>query len=309
MAGGEAEAGRIKKVAIGTLSHQSDVSWGWGHYKMFEFGKKKHPDVEFVFADKVPWAETESTLINWATRGIDFIQVGSAFIDAVKAVAPRYPKVKFGITDGYLKGPNIQTVDWKTEQGGYLCGVLAARMTKTKVVGYIGGMDYPDIVRVGEAFKLGAQSVDPSMKVLRVYLGSWTDQALAYETASAMADKGTDVFIHIADMATFGIYKLINERKLMVIGVNHFEQVQWLPDRTLGVLAHGFENVFERNFHDAESDTFGNKIISYGLQNGWEQIQLVMENLPVDVVDHVLMVQRDIACGKITVPIITKPTD
>jgi basic membrane lipoprotein Med (substrate-binding protein (PBP1-ABC) superfamily) len=215
----------------------------------------------------------------------------------------------FGVTDGDLKGPNIQTVNWRTEQGAFLTGVVAARMTKTKVVGYIGGMDYPDIVRVGEAFKLGALHVDPTIKAFRMYLGSWHDQAIAYETATAMADKGVDVFLHIADVATPGIIKLIKERNLMVIGVNHYEQVNWAPKATTAVLAHGYENLFERNFQDVESGDFGNKIINYGLENGWEQILLVEENLPIDVVDEVRMVQRDIACGKITVPIIIKPTD
>ncbi|NIO08600.1 MAG: BMP family ABC transporter substrate-binding protein, partial [Deltaproteobacteria bacterium] len=62
--------------------------------------------------------------------------------------------------------------------------------------GWIAAAKYPDLVRVGEAYKLGSKSVNPKAKVLENYIGTWEDQALAYEAANAMADSGAEIFIH-----------------------------------------------------------------------------------------------------------------
>jgi basic membrane protein A len=274
---------------------------------MYVWCQKKFPDIEVAYADKVPFPELESTLNDWATRGYNFIHVGSAWVDAVKIVAPNYPKVKFGVTDGDLKGPNIQTVDWRSEQCGYLSGLVGGMMTKSNVLAWVAAAEYPDVVRVGEAFKIGAKSVNPKVKILDNYIGTWEDQALAYEAASAMADGGADIFIHIADQAALGITKLVKDRKLWNIG-EHLDQRSLAPDNTLSSFLHAFEEVFERNLEDARSGNFGNKIVNWGAKEGWPLMKYEKDVLPLKVVETVQKTYIDIACGKIEVPYITKPT-
>ena len=295
------------RVAIGTVSPRDDVAWGTGHYEMYKWCKKVHPKIEITFSDKVPFAELESTLGDWASRGTDFIQVGGAWIDAVKHVAPRYPKTMFGITNGNLKGPNIQTVDWKNEQGGFLAGVLAALMDKKNVIGWIGAKEYPSVVRVGEAYKLGAKSIKPNIKVLLTYIGTWHDQTVAYESARAMADSGADVFSQDCDFAGFGIFKLVQERNLWVIGQD-FGQTEILPKNSLGSIGYEYVSMFKRNLTDAMKGNFGNKIISFGAENGWNMIKINWDTVPPNVIQKVLEVELKIASGKIKVPRIIKPT-
>jgi basic membrane protein A len=303
---GFAEAKKFK-VAIGTVSPRDDLAWGAGHYEMYKWCQKTHPEIDVTFSDSVPFAELESTLSDWASRGTDFIQVGGAWLDAVKSVAPRYPKTMFGLTNGNLKTPNVQTVDWQNEQGGYLAGVLAALMNKTNVIGWIGAQEYPSVVRVGEAYKLGAKSVNPKIKILLTYIGTWHDQTVAHESAVAMADGGADVFSQDCDFAGFGIIKLVKERKLWDIGQD-FGQTALAPTRSLGSIGYEYISMFERNLNDAMKGNFGNKIISFGAKDGWNMIKINWDTVPPDVILKVLQVEEEIASGKITVPRITKPT-
>ena len=295
------------KAAIASVSPRDDMSWGTGHYNMYVWCQKKFPDIEVAYADKVPFPELESTLNDWATRGFNFIHVGSAWVDAVKIVAPNYPKVMFGITDGDLKGPNIQTVDWRSEQCGYLSGIVAGMMTKTNVLAWVAAAEYPDVVRVGEAFKVGARSVNPKVKILDNYIGTWEDQALAYEAASAMADAKADVFLHIADQAALGLIKLVKDRNLWHIG-EHLDQRPLAPDNTLCSFLHAFEEVWERNLNDARSGHFGDKIVNWGAKEGWPLMKLEQDILPLKVIETVQQSYIDIACGKLDVPYVTKPT-
>jgi basic membrane protein A len=305
----EAEA-REWKVAIGCVSPRDDQTWGTGFYNMYQsvLDKKKYPEIkEVVYSDFIHPPEMEAALQDWASRGFDFIQADSAFYDAIQVMAPQYPKVMFGIVDGNLKGPNIQTVDMKSEQSAYLMGMAAGMMTKNNVLGWIAAAKYPDLVRVGEAYKLGSKSVNPKVKVLENYIGTWEDQALAYEAASAMADSGADIFIHIADQASLGVIKLIKDRNLWNIG-EHTDQRHLLPNNTIGAYLHAFPQVFERNFIDAKSGNFGNKVIRWGAEDGWPMVKLERDVLPLEVQETVQRKYGEIACGKFEVPYIIKPS-
>ncbi len=305
----KAEA-RQWRVAIGCVSPRDDQTWGTGFYHMYESvkDKRKYPDIaEVVYSDFVHPPEMEAALQDWASRGFDFIQADSAFYDAVQVIAPQYPKVMFGVCDGNLEGPNIQTVDMASEQSAYLCGMVAGLMTKTNVLAWLAAAKYPDLVRVGEAYRIGAKAVNPKVKVLENYIGTWEDQALAYEAASAMADGGADCFIHIADQASLGIIKLVKDRNLWNIG-EHLDQRHLLPNNTLCSYLHAFPQVFERNFIDAKSGNFGNKVIRWKAQDGWPMIKLERDVLPLEVQETVQRKYVEIACGKFEVPYIIKPT-
>lgn len=99
------------------------------------------------------------------------IGVGFAYAPAIKKVAPKFPKTTFGIIDdASVTGKNIANIVFNEEQGSYLAGVAAAKVTKTKTVGFIGGVETPLIKKFEAGYIQGVKDTDPSVNVLPQYL-------------------------------------------------------------------------------------------------------------------------------------------
>lgn len=89
------------------------------------------------------------------------IGVGFAYAPAIKKVAPKFPKITFGIIDdSSVTGDNIANIVFNEEQGSYLAGVAAAKVTKTKKVGFIGGVETPLIKKFEAGFIQGVKDTD-----------------------------------------------------------------------------------------------------------------------------------------------------
>jgi basic membrane protein A and related proteins len=112
----------------------------------------------------------------------------------------------------------VTPIDPKNHENGYLAGIVAGYITKTKVVGAIGGFDIPTVVRVLEGYCLGAQSVDPTIKCICNYPGSWADVQKGAEAAQAMMDAGADVFFHDASLTGVGMLQAATQAGKYGIG-------------------------------------------------------------------------------------------
>src|SRR4029077_12770069 len=110
-----------------------------------------------------------------ASQGYDLI-VGTTFFQPdVLAIADQYPDTKFVAWGGWKTKPNVGEFSLATEDGRYLDGILAGSMTKSNIIGYVGGYDIPEVVRGINAFTLGAQSVNPNVQVKPIMVNSWYD--------------------------------------------------------------------------------------------------------------------------------------
>ncbi|MFD4758769.1 BMP family protein [Streptomyces sp. NPDC058439] len=139
------------------------------------------------------------------------IGVGFAYAPAIKKVAPKFPKITFGIIDdASVTGENIANLVFNEEQGSYLAGVAAAKVTKTKTVGFIGGVETPLIKKFQAGFEQGVKDTDPSVKVLSQYLtqppnfDGFSKPDLGKAAAQGQLDKKADVVYSAAGNAGSG---------------------------------------------------------------------------------------------------------
>lgn len=172
---GDAEAKNIKMAAI--FQTPIEESWdGAVHQGCIEASKELN--VPYEFTEKVGAADFERVLREYAERGFDLI-VGDAFLageEPVRRVAKDYPEIAFAFGSEYgPQEPNLSVFDNWIHEPAYLCGVIAGRMTKTNVVGVVAAMPINEVNRLVNAFKLGAQSINPKVKVKIAYIGSWFD--------------------------------------------------------------------------------------------------------------------------------------
>jgi basic membrane protein A len=172
------------------------------------------------YQESIPPSDYEEIFRAYASRGYSFVfGHGYEFGDAAVKVAKEYPDVKFCvISSGISAAPNVGSMRNNYQEMGYLMGIVAASMTKTKAVGAVGGMDIPSITGVLYAYEAAVKSVDPGIEVLSVLTGTFEDAAKAKEAALAIIEQGADVVFHNADQAAFGVFEACKEKGVMALG-------------------------------------------------------------------------------------------
>jgi simple sugar transport system substrate-binding protein len=138
------------------------------------------------------------------------------FMDATAKVAKKYPNVMFEHATGYKRDKNLATYSGRFYEGRYIQGVIAAKMSKTGTLGYIGSFPIPEVVSGINAMMLGAQSVRPDMKVKIIWVNSWYDPGKEAAAARALADQGADVLTQHTDSAA--ATQFANERGIYSFG-------------------------------------------------------------------------------------------
>ncbi|GGU36087.1 BMP family lipoprotein [Streptomyces lavendofoliae] len=155
------------------------------------------------------------------------IGVGFAYAPAIAEVAPKFPKTTFGLIDDTSKtGKNIANLVFSEEQGSYLAGVAAAKVTKSKTVGFIGGVETPLIKKFEAGFVQGVKDTNKSVNVKVQYLtqppdfGGFAKPDLGKAAAEGQIDAGADVIYAAAGLAGSGSIEAAAKAKKWAIGVD-----------------------------------------------------------------------------------------
>jgi basic membrane protein A len=151
----------------------------------------------------------------------EIFAIGFLMAKDVSEVAERYAKRHFAIIDAVVDQPNVTSVTFKEEEGSFLAGALAAMTTKTKTIAFLGGLDIPLLRKFEVGYAAGAREIDPSVKVLVKYVGSFEDVAAGKELAGVQFDQGADIIYVAAGKAGLGAIDQVKRRNdAFVIGVD-----------------------------------------------------------------------------------------
>src|SRR5216684_1399503 len=74
---------------------------------------------------------------------------------------------------GYKRDANMSSYSARWYQGRYIQGIIAAKMSKSGVLGYIGSFPIPEVVSGINSTILGAQTINPNIKVKIIWANSW----------------------------------------------------------------------------------------------------------------------------------------
>ena len=149
------------------------------------------------------------------------VLVGWEFYD-VELVAPEYPDVKFVWVDNVTSTniDNVLCIPYAQNEGSFLVGYIAAKMSETGKVGAVGGQDDATINDFIAGFKHGAEYANPDIVVEITYSGTYDDPAVGKECALALNDKGVDVIFQICSKAGEGVFQAAQEQGFYAIGVD-----------------------------------------------------------------------------------------
>jgi len=195
------------------------LGWSYAH-DQGRLALDRLEGVETTYSEMVAEGpDAERIIRDYAQQGYDMIFATSfGYMDSVVAVAEQYPDVIFEHATGYQTAPNVAIYDGRGYEGWYLAGIVAGRMTKTNVLGYVAPYPIPEVVRNLNAFALGAQSVNPDVVVSPVWIFSWFDPPKEREAAQALLDMGADVIARESDSPE--PEKLAEENGVYAIGYN-----------------------------------------------------------------------------------------
>ncbi|SCB39169.1 BMP family lipoprotein [Rhizobium hainanense] len=177
----------------------------------------------------------ENALIDLAEGGeYDTIVTGTfTMVPLVEKIAPQFPDTRFIIFDGAVdytkcKCENVYSILFRQNEGAYLAGALAARLTQSGVpnipagsaLGTVGAMQIPVIDDFLIGFDAGAKSVSPDIKVLKQYANSFSDPATGKEIAKAQFGQGASIIFQVAGATGQGVIEAAGETGKYAIGVD-----------------------------------------------------------------------------------------
>lgn len=185
--------------------------------------------ITYEFADDLGYSgDMERTLREVSERDQPDIIFGDAFgnEEAVRAVAADYPEIAFVFGSGAGPSePNFSVFDNWIHEPAYLSGMLAGGLTKSDVIGVVGGYPVPEVNRITNAFIDGAQEVNPDVEAKVTFINSWFDPAAAKEAALAQVDAGADVLF----AERFGVIEAAAQNGLYSFG-NMSDQTELAPE-------------------------------------------------------------------------------
>ncbi len=145
--------------------------------------------------------------------------------NAVARVAPDFPNTRFLVIDSAVdpKLDNVQTVLIDSSQSSYLAGVVAAGLTQSNKVGFVGGQDMGVVNEWACGFKAGLEKADPSVDFVVNYAGTFTDPQKGQQIANAMAGDGIDVIFQAANQTGLGVINGAAARGITAIGSDSWQ--------------------------------------------------------------------------------------
>jgi basic membrane protein A and related proteins len=178
------------------------------------------------------------------------LAIGFAYAGSLAKVAPKFPKINFAIVDDdSSKLPNVEGLVFAENESSFLVGVAAAQATKTKTIGFIGGVQTPLIQKFQAGYAAGAKAVDPSIKVQVAYISQapdftgFNDPAKGKVIAEGLYDGGADVVYAAAGGSGSGLFQAAAAKKKLAIGVDSDQYQTATADQKPYILTSALKGV------------------------------------------------------------------
>ena len=241
--------------------------------------------------------------------------------DALSETAPQYSDQNFMIVDTVVDEPNVANYVFREEEGSFLMGVLAGRLTETDFsagagstapdstnVGFVGGVDSPVIRKFQAGFEAGVDHASDDVDVITSYVGSYADPSGGQEAALSMYQSGADIVYHASGATGVGVFQAAQEEGRFAFGVDQDQSVSE-PSFSDIIVASMVKRVDTAVFESIENvindDHQGGSTTALGLQsNGVECVygQEIGGQVPDEIVTAVTEARDEIIAGNIDVP-------
>lgn len=256
------------------------------------------------YIENVTLDSATSVLRTYADQGYDVIICHAAVTrDATYEIHKEYPDTVF-LGGGYNREtpePNVGAYDQAIHEASYLLGVVAGMMTETDVIGFVGSKPQGNVTSLVNAYKRGAETVNPEITVLISYIESYFDPVKAKESTLAQVAQGADIVFGERD----GVIQACQEAGIYAM-MEKIDQSEIAPETVLGNAVIRWENTLRDVFDAVRDDTF--KAGYYTRYEGsFADGTCSMElsdtiPIPQEVLDKVAEVEDQLRSGELVVP-------
>ena len=177
--------------------------FGWSH--MHDQGRRRMLEVvgdrvTATVVESVPPPDFDRVVNQLARTGSRLIFTTSfSYFQPTVRIAPTLPQVRFENATGTSTLPNLSLYNARFYEGRYVQGVIAARKSRTKQIGYVATFPVPEVIHAINTVMRGAWTVDPSMRIRVVWVNAWSNPAREADAARALIDQGCDVLCSHTD--------------------------------------------------------------------------------------------------------------
>jgi len=261
------------RVALVTPGPVSDA--GWNAAAFAGLGRiRGELGADTAHLEATGPAQFEESFRDFARRGFRLVfGHGFEFQDAASTVAAEYPETAFVVSSGLVTGDNVGSLVFRLEEAAYLAGVMAAGMSRSGVVGMVGGVEIPPVRLVFDGFRRGFREGRPDGQVKEVFLGSWEDVAGARAATLSLLAQGADLVIHDADAAGLGVFQACRERSVLAFGCNS-DQAAVAPDVVVASAVMDIPEAMLRVATMVQGGTFRGEVFAFDLASGVVDLKL-----------------------------------
>ena len=295
------------RVAVVMPSKINDLAFSQSMFDALTLVQKEMgaDKFEFVYSDGIFVVDDAAAAIrDYASQGFNLVIAhGSQYGSSVVEIAPDFPETSFawGTTvDTFTdKGvTNVFAYEARSEQGGYVNGVMAAMLSKSGIIGIVGPIETGDAKLYVDGFKAGALATKPDIQVNVNWIGSFSDVALASEAAQTHITAGADTMSGTAQMVV-GAVGVCKEKGVTWFGTQS-DQSSLAPEIVVANQVYKWEIVLRDMISLIKSGTLGGKAYAIDLANKGLAIQYnPAYSLPDDVRQAAEAAIKGIADGSI----------
>ena len=294
-----AQATEPLKIGFVYVSPIGDAGWTFQHDTgRKEMEKALGGKVTTKYVESVPeGADAERVIRDLAQSGHNLIFTTSfGYMNPTLKVATTFPKVNFEHATGYKSAKNVGIYNARFYEGRYLAGIVAGKMSKTGVAGYVAAFPIPEVVMGINAFARGMRSVNPKAEVKVIWVNSWFDPGRESEASNTLISQGADVLTHHTDSTA--AVQAAEAKKVYAIGY-HSDMSKYGPNAQLTAVTHHWGDYYTRVAQSVVDGKWQQDNVWGGIKDGMIKLAPFNKIVPADVVAMVKKAEGEIAAGKL----------
>ena len=268
------------RVAVVMPSPINDLAFSQSMYDALAAiqAEKGKNNFELAYSESMFVVDDAAAAIrDYASQGYDLVIAhGSQYGSSLQEIAPDFPKTSFAwgttvdtFTDKGIK--NVFAYEARSEQGGYVNGVMAASLSKSGVSGVVGPIETGDAKLYVDGFVAGVAATNPKAQVNVNWIGSFSDVALASEAAQTHIGAGADVLTGTAQMVV-GAVGVAKEKGVLWFGTQA-NQTSLAPSIVVASQVYDWTVALNQMIDLIQSGTLGGQAFSLTLANGGLKIE------------------------------------
>lgn len=271
------------KVAFVYVGPVGDAGWTYAHEQgRLAMNKALAGKVVSTYVENVPeGADAERVIRKLAADGNKLIFTTSfGFMNPTEKVAKAFPDVVFEHATGFKMAKNMGIYETRQYEGTYLQGVIAGKMSKSGIIGFVGSFPVPEVIRNIDAFTLGAQSVNPAIKTKVIWVNSWYDPGRERQAAETLIAQGADVLTQNTDSPA--TLQVAQAKGKYAFGWDS-DMVTFAPKAHLTATTNSWGDFYTRTAQAVLAGTWKTGEVRGGLMEGMVKMSPLNAAIPADV--------------------------